>query len=177
MRGEILSDSPREGQLACGEIHVFHDAHQFRDVECFRRYVSLLQSWSMLPDAQCCMSAFLPFAMHLVTLASGFNMESSSSRNPQRTLLVTAIFAAAAVVGWPFDPALSIPLVVEGLFLYAGVIVPASYKEIRMVKRWIRLARSVAVAVLAFGLAQRVHSGFPDIPSHLHSLQPDRLLR
>ena len=69
----------------------------------------LLQSWSMLPDAQCCMSAFLPstFAMYFVTLASAFNMEPSSSRNPQRTLLVTALFAAAAVVGWSFDLALS----------------------------------------------------------------------
>jgi len=39
LRGEILSDDSREGQLACGEIHVLHDAHQFWNVECFSWYV------------------------------------------------------------------------------------------------------------------------------------------
>ena len=67
--------------------------------------------------------------MYLVTLASGFSVESSSSRNPQRTLLVTAPFVAAAVVGWSFDLALSFPFVVGELFPSAGDIVLASYKE------------------------------------------------
>ena len=112
----------------------------------------LLQSWSMLPDAQCCMSAFLPstFAMYFVTLASAFNMEPSSSRNPQRTLLVTTLFATAAIVGWPFSLALSLPFVVEELFLYAGDLVPATSKQGWMVNRWLRFARSVAVAGLIF---------------------------
>ena len=44
---------------------------------------ALLQSW-LVPDAQCCVPAFLPptFAMYFVTLAPAFNMESSSSGNP-----------------------------------------------------------------------------------------------
>lgn len=96
--------------------------------------------------------AFLPssFAMYFVTLASAFNMEPSSSRNPQRTLLVTVFFATAAIVGWPFALALSAPFVVEELFLCAGDIVPAADKSKWMVNRWLRFARSVAIAALVF---------------------------
>ena len=101
--------------------------------------------------------AFLPssFAMYFVTLASAFNMEPPSSRNPRRTLLVTTLFATAAIVGWPFALALSIPFVVEELFLYAGDIVPAADKSKWVTTRWLRLARSVATSALIFvGLIQ-----------------------
>jgi alpha-1,2-mannosyltransferase len=104
-----------------------------------------------------CTTAFLPssFAMYFVTLASAFNMESSSSRNPKRTLLVTTLFATAAIVGWPFALALSIPFVIEELFLYSGDIVPAADKSKWMVNRWLRFARSGAIAALIFvGLIQ-----------------------
>jgi alpha-1,2-mannosyltransferase len=102
--------------------------------------------------------AFLPssFAMYFVTLASAFNMEPPSSRNPIRTLLVTTFFATAAIVGWPFALALSVPFVLEELFLYAGDIVPAADKSKWMVSRWLRFARSVATAALIFvSLVQR----------------------
>ena len=72
----------------------------------------LLHSWLMLLDAQCFMSVFLPtstFVMDFVTLASGFNMEPSSSRNSQRTLLATTLFATAAIVGWLLALGLSLP--------------------------------------------------------------------
>ena len=97
-------------------------------------------------------SAFLPssFAMYFVTLASAFNMEPSSSKNPKRTLVVTTLFATAAIVGWPFALALSLPFVMEELFLYAGDIVPAVDKPKWMVSRWMRFARSVAIAALIF---------------------------
>jgi alpha-1,2-mannosyltransferase len=88
--------------------------------------------------------------MYFVTLASAFNMEPPSSRNPQRTLLVTTSYATAAIVGWPFALALSIPFVLEELFLYAGDIVPAADKSKWMVNRWSRFARSVATAALIF---------------------------
>jgi len=88
--------------------------------------------------------------MYFVTLASAFNMEPPSSRNPRRTLLVTTFFATAAIVGWPFALALSIPFVVEELFLYAGDIVPAADKSKWVVTRWLRFARSVATAALIF---------------------------
>lgn len=88
--------------------------------------------------------------MYFVTLASAFGMEPSSSRNPRRTLIVTTSFAAAAIVGWPFALALSIPFVVEELFLYAGDIVPAVDKRKWMVNRWLRFARSAAIAALIF---------------------------
>lgn len=110
--------------------------------------------------AKCSMrfpAAFLPssFAMYFVTLASAFSMEPSSSRNPQRTLLVTTLFATAAIVGWPFALALSIPFVMEELFLHAGDIVSAADKPKWMINRWLRFARSVAIASLIFvGLIQ-----------------------
>lgn len=88
--------------------------------------------------------------MYFVTLASAFNMEPPSSRNNQRTLLVTTFFATAAIVGWPFALALSIPFVMEELFFYGGDIVPAADKSKWMVNRWLRLARSVAIAALIF---------------------------
>lgn len=104
-------------------------------------------------DPKCVyLPAFLPssFAMYFVTLASAFNMEPPSSRNPQRTLLVTALFATAAIVGWPFALALSMPFVVEELFLYAGDIVPAADKSKWVLTRWSRFVRSVATAALIF---------------------------
>ena len=81
--------------------------------------------------------------MYFVTLASAFNMEPSSLRNPRRTLLVTTFFATAAIVGWPFSLALSVPFVVEELFLYGGDIVPAADKSKWMVSRWLRDRKSV----------------------------------
>lgn len=93
--------------------------------------------------------------MYFVTLASAFSMEPSSSRNNRRTLLVTALFATAAIVGWPFALALSIPFVIEELFLYAGDIVPVTKKSEWVVKRWLRFGQSVAMAALIFvGLVQ-----------------------
>jgi alpha-1,2-mannosyltransferase len=106
-----------------------------------------------LPDVQRVYTlAFLPssFAMYFVTLAFAFNMEPPSSRNPRRTLLVTASFATAAIVGWPVALALSIPFVMEELFFYAGDIVPAADRSKWMVNRWMRFGRSVAVAALIF---------------------------
>ena len=114
---------------------------------------SLPQNRSTRLDSEhLCLLAFLPssFAMYFVTLASAFNMEPSSSRNPQRTLLVTTFFATAAIVGWPFALALSIPFVVEELFLYAGDIVPVADRLKWMVNRWLRFARSAATASLIF---------------------------
>jgi alpha-1,2-mannosyltransferase len=102
--------------------------------------------------------------MYFVTLASAFNMEPASSRNPRRTLLVTSLFATAAIVGWPFALALSIPFVMEELFLYAGDIVPAADKSKWMVSRWLRFARSVAIASLIFvGLLQASKLGPADL--------------
>ena len=103
--------------------------------------------------------------MYFVTLASVFNMEPPSSRNPQRTLLVTTFFAIAAIIGWPFALALSIPFIVEELFLYAGDIVLAAEKLKWMVNRWLRFMRSVATAALIFiGLLQALTHCPADFP-------------
>jgi alpha-1,2-mannosyltransferase len=121
-------------------------------VECFSGYVKFTAELTYAAGCSACIPAFLPssFAMYFVTLASAFHMEPSSSNNPQRTLLVTVFFAIAAVVGWPFALALSIPFVVEELFLFAGDIVPAADKPKWMISRWQRFARSVAIASLIF---------------------------
>ena len=48
LRGKTLSDGSREGQLACGEVHVLHDAYEFRDVECFSGYVKFSELTSVV---------------------------------------------------------------------------------------------------------------------------------
>jgi len=103
--------------------------------------------------------------MYFATLASAFNMEPPSSRNPKRTLLVTTLFATAAIVGWPFALALSIPFVVEELTLYAGDIVPVADKSKWMVSRLLRFARSVATAAVIFVSLLQVPTHCPaDLP-------------
>ena len=68
------------------------------------------------------------------------------------SLLVTTLFVTAAIVGRPFDLALSLPSVVEEFFPHAGDILQGEMYG----QRWMRFAPSVAVAALAFGLAQRI---------------------
>jgi alpha-1,2-mannosyltransferase len=88
--------------------------------------------------------------MYFVTLAYAYAMEPASLVNPNRTRLVTLLFAIAAIVGWPFALATAIPFVFEELFLFAGDIVPRTDKNKWMITRWIRLLRSGAVAGLMF---------------------------
>ncbi|KIK70667.1 glycosyltransferase family 22 protein, partial [Collybiopsis luxurians FD-317 M1] len=97
-------------------------------------------------------AAFLPssFAMYTSTLAFAYSIGPSTSQNSRRTLLATLLFAAGAIVGWPFALALAVPFVFEELFLYSGDKVPANARSTWMVNRWKRLFGCGALAALIF---------------------------
>ncbi|KAH7880989.1 glycosyltransferase family 22 protein [Lentinula edodes] len=95
-------------------------------------------------------AAFLPssFAMYTGTLAFACSIIPSSSRESQRTLYATLLYATGAIVGWPFALALAIPFVIEELFVYSGDKVPAASRLTWMVKRWTRLFGCGAIAAV-----------------------------
>ncbi|KAF9074855.1 glycosyltransferase family 22 protein [Rhodocollybia butyracea] len=97
-------------------------------------------------------AAFLPssFAMYTGALAFAYSIIPSSSRDPQRTLFATLLFASGAIVGWPFALALAIPFVIEELFVFSGDKVPASARSMWMMNRWKRLFGCGALAALIF---------------------------
>ena len=97
-------------------------------------------------------SAFLPssFAMYTTTLASAYAIVPATSRDTQRTLFATLLFAAGAIVGWPFALALAIPFAIEELFVLSGdQIFPAS-RSVWMLNRWKRLFGAGFLATLIF---------------------------
>lgn len=55
--------------------------------------------------------------MYMNTLAFAFSLAPPSVENNRRTLYLTVLFAAGAIVGWPFSLATSIPFVLEELFV------------------------------------------------------------
>ncbi|KAG9102402.1 mannosyltransferase [Ceratobasidium sp. 392] len=97
-------------------------------------------------------TAFLPstFAMYTTTAACSFSFVPPSSSRTQRTLAATVLFAAGAIVGWPFSLLLSVPFVLEELSVYGGDIVPQSSLSTWIQARWSRLFGSGAVAALLF---------------------------
>lgn len=75
------------------------------------------------PKAKCfrltILPAFLPssFAMYMNTLAFAYTLAPPSVENNKRTLYATVLFAAGAIIGWPFALAISLPFVFEELFI------------------------------------------------------------
>ncbi|EPQ60356.1 hypothetical protein GLOTRDRAFT_135064 [Gloeophyllum trabeum ATCC 11539] len=96
--------------------------------------------------------AFLPssFAMYASMLAFSYAMEPASTKSKQRTLYATLCFAAGAIVGWPFALALSLPFVVEELFVFSGDRVPADMYQTWLKRRWSNFASAVATSALLF---------------------------
>ncbi|QRV80297.1 glycosyltransferase family 22 protein [Ceratobasidium sp. AG-Ba] len=88
--------------------------------------------------------------MYTTTAACSFSFLPPSSSRTQRTLAATVLFAAGAIVGWPFSLLLAVPFVFEELFLYGGDIVPESSLSDWVQTRWKRLFGSGAVAALVF---------------------------
>ncbi|KAF9225513.1 glycosyltransferase family 22 protein [Gyrodon lividus] len=97
-------------------------------------------------------AAFLPssFAMYATTLAFAFSLEPSSTKSAGRALWPTLLFAAGAIVGWPFALALSLPFVFEELFVLSGDRVNPAARGSWMVARWWRLIVAALVAALIF---------------------------
>ena len=170
MRGEILSDSPREGVARCMFFIILTSSGTWNASVGMS---ILLQSWSMLPDAQCCVLVFLPSICNVPRHPGVLELKESPThttrdrpfcRRGRRWLVVR-------------PSSLSFHFVVGELFPSAGDIVLASYKERWMAERWMRFAQFAAIAVFAFGLAQCVYCGFPGGLNLLRSLQHDCLLR
>ncbi|KAG9314095.1 glycosyltransferase family 22 protein [Chiua virens] len=97
-------------------------------------------------------TAFLPssFAMYATTLAFAFVLEPSTVQNTRRTLYATLSFASGAIVGWPFALALSLPFVVEELFVVSGDKVDLASHANWMFARWRRLILAGIVSALIF---------------------------
>ncbi|CEL56132.1 alpha-1,2-mannosyltransferase [Rhizoctonia solani AG-1 IB] len=97
-------------------------------------------------------TAFLPstFAMYAVTAAASFAFAPPSSSRVHRTFAATLLFAAGAIVGWPFSLLLAVPFVVEELTVYGGDIVPESSLPTWIENRWKYLFGSGAVAASLF---------------------------
>ncbi|GAV98820.1 glycosyltransferase family 22 protein [Lentinula edodes] len=118
-------------------------------------------------------AAFLPssFAMYTGTLAFACSIIPSSSRESQRTLYATLLYATGAIVGWPFALALAIPFVIEELFVYSGDKVPAASRLTWMVKRWTRLFGCGAIAAVLLipvvGIDSLAYGKFAVVPFNI----------
>ncbi|KAJ3909374.1 glycosyltransferase family 22 protein [Lentinula edodes] len=118
-------------------------------------------------------AAFLPssFAMYTGTLAFACSIIPSNSRESQRTLYATLLYATGAIVGWPFALALAIPFVIEELFVYSGDKVPAASRLTWMVKRWTRLFGCGAIAAVLLipvvGIDSLAYGKFAVVPFNI----------
>ena len=84
--------------------------------------------------------------MYAVTLAFAFAFSPSSMADSRRTLTATLFFATGGIVGWPFALALSLPFILEELFLFSGDRVLPEQKASWMLARWRRLLISGLLA-------------------------------
>lgn len=88
--------------------------------------------------------------MYATTLAFTYALEPASIKNNRRTFQVTLLFAAGAIIGWPFGLALSLPFVFEELFLSgADVVTPANHYQ-WIVARWKHLFSAGVISLLIF---------------------------
>jgi alpha-1,2-mannosyltransferase len=84
------------------------------------------------------------------TLAFSYALQTPASENKNRTLYTTIFFALGAIVGWPFSLALSIPFVLEELFVHGSDrVLPDKWKA-WFLSRVVRLYTAVACASLLF---------------------------
>ncbi|UZJ55365.1 hypothetical protein CBS101457_004685 [Exobasidium rhododendri] len=108
-------------------------------------------------------TALLPstFTMYTTTLALSYAFYPSRSGGkhfpfnnnlaytpPHRTLITTMVFALGALVGWPFALLLSIPFVVEEVFLSSGLLVPAHRYTQFILTRLLHWSRAIFIASL-----------------------------
>jgi alpha-1,2-mannosyltransferase len=88
--------------------------------------------------------------MYMTTFAFSYALAPSSAQNNRRTLAATLLFAAGAIVGWPFALALSIPFVLEELFVFSADRVAPEIRTTWMLNRWRRLFTAGLAAALIF---------------------------
>lgn len=88
--------------------------------------------------------------MYMNSLAFAYALEPPSVTSKRRTLLSTLLYAAGAIVGWPFSLALAIPFVLEELLVYGADIVSPQDWSIWWSTRVKRLINAGQIAALVF---------------------------
>ncbi|KIJ53458.1 glycosyltransferase family 22 protein [Sphaerobolus stellatus SS14] len=98
-------------------------------------------------------TAFLPssFAMYANLLAFSYAFQLPAKSNPQRTLLATFFFATGAIVGWPFSLLVSVPFVIEEIFVRGADLVST---DIGVYAQWVlgRVKRLFGAGIIAASL-------------------------
>lgn len=96
--------------------------------------------------------SFLPssFAMYTSALAFAYAFTPTSAGNPHRVRTATVVFAAGAIVGWPFALALALPFVFEELFVFGADVVTPEERVSWFGKRVTRLVGAGLLAALIF---------------------------
>lgn len=97
--------------------------------------------------------------MYTNTLAFAYTLQAPSLKNGRRTLVATVLFATGAIVGWPFALAVSIPFILEELFVYGLDNVRADKRTMWFGKRLRRLISAGMVAALLFVRSLSVRRG------------------
>lgn len=95
--------------------------------------------------------AFLPssFAMYANLLAFSHAIRLPNKSDTRRTVLATFFFATGAIVGWPFSLLVSVPFVLEELFVFGSDRVQSTD---RGVWQWNRVKRLVFSGLMAASL-------------------------
>lgn len=88
--------------------------------------------------------------MYTTMLAFSYALDPPSNQKSLRTLAATVIFASGGIVGWPFALALSIPFILEEIFVYGGDRVPPELRISWTLGRIKRLIGAGVVASLIF---------------------------
>ena len=88
--------------------------------------------------------------MYMNTLAFAYALDPPSAFSHDRTLKCTVLFAAAAVVGWPFSLAVAVPFVIEEFFICGADIIQPDEWYKWWFSRVMRLIASSGCAALLF---------------------------
>lgn len=87
--------------------------------------------------------------MYTTAMAMAYALEPASVNNHRRTLAATLYFALGAIVGWPFALAISIPFVLEELFIFGGDQVASEVKAKWFMQRcWGFLSAFLAASLI-----------------------------
>ncbi|KAF8495055.1 glycosyltransferase family 22 protein [Gautieria morchelliformis] len=93
-------------------------------------------------------TSFLPssFAMYANMLAFSYAIRLPNKFDNRRTVLATFFFATGAIVGWPFSLLVSVPFVLEELFVFGSDRVPSTVRGVWQISRVKRLILSGLMA-------------------------------
>ena len=88
--------------------------------------------------------------MYANLLAFSHAIRLPSKFDTRRTVLATFFFATGAIVGWPFSLLVSVPFVLEELFVYGSDRIPSIVRSVWLHSRVKRLIFSGLIAASLF---------------------------